>query len=72
MSKTRQLTEEQLKAWIAELEVTFSTNENENFKDGLRDGVILCQLVNKVKAGSVDEVSAYKQATFTNLYVRTN
>ena len=56
MSKSRQLTEEQLKTWLFELEVTMSTSEEEDFKDGLRDGVVLCQLVNQVKPGSVDQV----------------
>ena len=59
MSKARQLTEAQLKAWMTELEVNIDTNEDVEFKDGLRDGVVLCQLVNKVKAGSVDEVSLF-------------
>lgn len=56
MSKTRQLTEEQLKAWITELGVSLIRNEERDFKDCLRDGVVLCQLVNQVKPGSVDEV----------------
>lgn len=58
MSKTRQLTEDQLKTWLGELGINVTLNEDEDFQDGLRDGVVLCQLVNQVKPGSVDEVSA--------------
>ncbi len=57
MSKAKQLTEAQLKAWMTELDVSIDTNEDVEFKDCLRDGVVLCLLVNQVKAGSVDEVS---------------
>ena len=56
MSKTRQLTEDQLKTWLGELGINVTLNDGEDFHDGLRDGVILCQLVNHVKPGSVDEV----------------
>ena len=59
MSKSQgkyQLTEDELKEWIIELGINLGSIEDEEFRDSLRNGVILCQLANTIHPGSVEEV----------------
>lgn len=46
--------EEELRSWIEE--VTGMTI-GENFQKGLKDGVILCELINKIQLGSVKKIN---------------
>ncbi|NWU27510.1 CNN1 protein, partial [Dyaphorophyia castanea] len=46
--------ERELRAWI---EGTTGRRIGDNFMDGLKDGVILCELINKLQPGSVPKVN---------------
>ncbi|NXD74758.1 CNN1 protein, partial [Eolophus roseicapillus] len=46
--------ERELRAWI---EATTGRRIGDNFMDGLKDGVILCELINKLQPGSVQKVN---------------
>ncbi|NWQ96225.1 CNN1 protein, partial [Burhinus bistriatus] len=46
--------ERELRAWI---EGTTGRRIGESFMDGLKDGVILCELINKLQPGSVQKVN---------------
>ncbi|NXS29303.1 CNN1 protein, partial [Pomatostomus ruficeps] len=46
--------ERELRAWI---ESTTGRRIGDNFMDGLKDGVILCELINKLQPGSVPKVN---------------
>lgn len=56
-----QLTESILHEWMSSLGVplsgTLEGDDEDGFLNGLRDGVALCHLVNKIKPGSVENVS---------------
>ncbi|XP_064293362.1 calponin-1 isoform X2 [Phalacrocorax carbo] len=47
-------TERELRAWI---EGTTGRRIGDSFMDGLKDGVILCELINKLQPGSVQKVN---------------
>ncbi|XP_010725501.2 calponin-1-like, partial [Meleagris gallopavo] len=47
-------TERQLRVWI---EGATGRRIGDNFMDGLKDGVILCELINKLQPGSVQKVN---------------
>ncbi|XP_066842669.1 calponin-1-like isoform X5 [Anser cygnoides] len=46
--------ERELRAWI---EGATGRRIGDNFMDGLKDGVILCELINKLQPGSVQKVN---------------
>ncbi|XP_069653491.1 calponin-1 isoform X3 [Haliaeetus albicilla] len=46
--------ERELRAWI---EATTGRRIGDSFMDGLKDGVILCELINKLQPGSVQKVN---------------
>ena len=55
-----QLTESTLYEWMSSLGVSLAGrgegDSEETCRNGLRDGVALCHLVNKIKPGSVENV----------------
>lgn len=55
-SIVRSLGPEELEEWLLGLGVLPPTDREMSIHDRLRDGIALCQLVNRVKPGSVDEV----------------
>lgn len=65
MSKVqgRQLDEEDLRQWMTELGIEANLNSEEeeeiDFRKWLRDGVVLCQLINCIRPGSVEEVRRF-------------
>ncbi|TNN26925.1 Calponin-3 [Liparis tanakae] len=46
--------EEELRFWIEEVT---GTTIGENFQRGLKDGVVLCELINKLQTGSVKKIN---------------
>lgn len=64
-SSPRLLTEDQFKSWLSERGISVLSDHDaaSDFQDGLRDGVVLCQLVNQVKPGSIEDVSAWTSNT---------
>lgn len=56
-SLVRNLGPEELEEWLTSLGILASEGERDTpIRDRLGDGIALCQLVNRVGAGSVDEV----------------
>lgn len=54
----RPLNEQDLYEWMLQLEVPLSPEEQAgDFRSQLRDGIVLCHLVNRLRPGSVDSVS---------------
>lgn len=53
------LTEDDFREWLESLGLTIpgEGREDQPFRDLIKDGVLLCQLVNKIRPGSVDIVS---------------
>ncbi len=56
-TSTASLSLSELRAWLEALGVSLLPEEDTPVKEQLRDGVLLCQLVNKIRPGSVDTVS---------------
>lgn len=58
MSKGKQTVDEaQIEQWMKELGVDIGPPDYDgSFRDALRDGIALCQLVNVIRPNSVDEV----------------
>ena len=52
-----QLGEEEFQEWLTGLGLLSPGGEDRPFREQIRDGVLLCQLVNKIRPGSVDIVS---------------
>ena len=59
-AKNQQLGEDDFREWLSSLGL-LSSSEDKPFRDQIRDGVLLCQLVNKIRPGSVDTVSSIRQ-----------
>ena len=62
MSVVQTLGAEELEEWLLYLGVLPPLPEGqgkESMRERLKDGIALCQLMNKVKPGSVDEVRLY-------------
>jgi hypothetical protein len=55
----RQLEEQELDQWIRSLgvELVNKPDDKDGFHDALRDGIVLCRLVNVIRPNSVDDVS---------------
>ena len=51
-----QLCEDDFQEWLVSLSLLSSVAEEKPFREQIRDGVILCQLVNKIRPGSVETV----------------
>jgi len=47
----------ELRDWLVELGLSLQPEAELPVREQLRDGVLLCQLVNKLKPGSVETVS---------------
>ena len=52
------LTLSDLQEWCVAMGLEFEAEDERNFVEQLRDGVLLCQLVNAIRSGSVDVVSS--------------
>ena len=52
-----QLGEDEFQEWLGSLGLVSPGGEDRPFREQIRDGVLLCQLVNKIRPGSVDIVS---------------
>lgn len=46
-----------LREWLESLGLTLLPEQDTPVKEQLRDGILLCQLVNKIRPGSVETVS---------------
>ena len=56
--QARRLDEQDLYEWMMQLGVSLRPEEQAgNFSSQLRDGVVLCHLVNRLRPGSVEDVS---------------
>ena len=53
-----QLCEEDFQEWLVCLSLLSSGSEEKPFRERIRDGVVLCQLANKIRPGSVETVSS--------------
>jgi len=64
MSKYNEQHAHEVLEWIAQItSKSFNTNgEMDNFYDVLKDGTILCELVNELKAGSVKKINTSTMA----------
>ncbi len=47
----------ELREWLEGLGISLLPEEDTPVREQLRDGILLCQLVNKIRPGSVDTVS---------------
>lgn len=46
-----------LREWLEALGLTLAPEDDTPLKEQLRDGILLCHLVNKIRPGSVESVS---------------
>ena len=47
----------EIREWMEHLGLSVQPEQHRPFKEQLRDGILLCQLVNKIRPGSVEQVS---------------
>ncbi|KAL5476258.1 hypothetical protein EMCRGX_G026181 [Ephydatia muelleri] len=61
MTSTKHLDEAELHEWITTLGL--SLDPDDSIQEQLRDGILLCQLVNRIKPGSVDNIKPNRTNT---------
>jgi Rho guanine nucleotide exchange factor 7 len=61
----RQLEEQELDQWIRSLgvELVNKPDDKDGFHDALRDGIVLCRLVNVIRPNSVDDIKTDRSST---------
>ena len=62
------LTLSDLQEWCIAMGLEIEAEGERNFVNQLRDGVLLCQLVNKIRSGSVDVVRSDPNYVYDGVY----
>lgn len=57
--------------WLESLGLSLETEEEKPIQDQLRDGILLCQLVNKIKPGSVENVSVLTATSRSVVWIQS-
>ena len=57
----------EFREWLESLGLPLEVEEENPLQRQLGDGVLLCQLVNKIKPGSVENVSIFRRSTATEV-----
>ena len=66
MSSTEPSDVNDVREWLEALGLPIETEEARPLTEQLRDGALLCQLVNRIRPGSVENVSKQLYSGFTN------